>query len=274
MKPPRFIYHDPATVEEALGLLALHGDAARILAGGQSLMPMLNFRLARPDHVIDINRLAALATVIPGPDAGLRIGALVRQRTLERSELIRERCPMITQAMPFVGRPQIRYLPEQVIGEAGRASRHVERRHAGCPSIEGGGGQTVSIADSHHPPEERDGARSEEFGLDGVSDVRVALPTDPVPQKVVTAKLPERRRKVVLLRHDSVWARIDALIRHEESHSTRARQAFMRARVDWEGSPPAMVPIAAAVWSRVGSSTSSLTPPRVRSQPRARSRAL
>ena len=75
MKPPRFDYHDPATVDEALGLLALHADAARVLAGGQSLMPMLNFRLARPGHVIDINRLAALATVSPGPDAGLRIGS-------------------------------------------------------------------------------------------------------------------------------------------------------------------------------------------------------
>ena len=108
MKPPRFSYHDPATVEEALGLLAAHGDAARVLAGGQSLMPMLNFRLARPGHVIDVNRVAALATMSPGPDSGLRIGALVRQRTLERSPLIRERCPMIGQAMPFVGHPQIR----------------------------------------------------------------------------------------------------------------------------------------------------------------------
>jgi len=108
VKPPRFSYHDPAEVEDALGLLALHGDAARILAGGQSLMPMLNFRLARPGRVIDINRLAALCIVSPGPDAGLRIGALVRQRTLERSELIRERCPLIAQAMPFVGHPQIR----------------------------------------------------------------------------------------------------------------------------------------------------------------------
>jgi carbon-monoxide dehydrogenase medium subunit len=108
MKPPRFSYHDPATVEEALGLLAAHGDAARVLAGGQSLMPMLNFRLARPGHLIDVNRVAALATVSPGPDRGLRIGALVRQRTLERSPLIRERCPMIGQAMPFVGHPQIR----------------------------------------------------------------------------------------------------------------------------------------------------------------------
>jgi len=108
MKPPPFSYHDPATVEEALGLLAAHGDAARVLAGGQSLMPMLNFRLARPGHVIDVNRVAALATVSPGPDRGLRIGALVRQRTLERSPLVRERCPLIGQAMPFVGHPQIR----------------------------------------------------------------------------------------------------------------------------------------------------------------------
>lgn len=92
MNPPRFSYHDPATIEEALGLLARHGDAARILAGGQSLMPMLNFRLARSDHVIDINRLAALATVSPAPGSGQLIGPLVRQHALDRSTLIRERC--------------------------------------------------------------------------------------------------------------------------------------------------------------------------------------
>src|SRR5437773_1595860 len=61
MKPPRFAYHDPATVEEALDLLARHGDGARLLAGGQSLVPMLNFRLARPAHLVDINRLTGLA---------------------------------------------------------------------------------------------------------------------------------------------------------------------------------------------------------------------
>jgi CO/xanthine dehydrogenase FAD-binding subunit len=100
MKPPRFSYHDPTTVEEALGLLTRHGDAAKILAGGQSLMPMLNFRLVRPGHVIDINRLGDLATVVPGPDGGLQIGALVRQRALERSALIRERCPLMALACP------------------------------------------------------------------------------------------------------------------------------------------------------------------------------
>jgi len=108
MKPPRFDYHDPDTMEEALGLLARHGDGARVLAGGQSLVPMLNFRLARPAHVIDVNRLAGLGVAGPGPDAGLRIGALVRQRTLERSDAIRAHSPLIAQAMPFVGHLQIR----------------------------------------------------------------------------------------------------------------------------------------------------------------------
>jgi len=108
MKPPRFAYHDPSSIDETLDLLAHHGDGARILAGGQSLMPMLNFRLARPDHLVDINRVAELTLLQPGADGGLRIGALVRQRTLERAPLIRERCPLIAQAMPFIGHPQIR----------------------------------------------------------------------------------------------------------------------------------------------------------------------
>ena len=108
MKPPRFAYHDPSTTDDAVALLARYGDSARILAGGQSLMPMLNFRLARPDHLIDINRVAELATLQPSTDGGLRIGALVRQLTLERAPLIRERSPLIAQAMPFIGHPQIR----------------------------------------------------------------------------------------------------------------------------------------------------------------------
>jgi carbon-monoxide dehydrogenase medium subunit len=108
VKPPRFGYDDPATVEDALDLLARHGDAARILAGGQSLVPMLNFRLARPGRLVDINRVAGLAGVTATPDGGLRLGAMVRQRALERAPLVRERCPLLAEALPLVGHPQIR----------------------------------------------------------------------------------------------------------------------------------------------------------------------
>jgi aerobic carbon-monoxide dehydrogenase medium subunit len=107
VKPPRFRYDDPDTLAEVLDLLARHGDGAKVLAGGQSLMPMLNFRLARPSHVIDINRVDGLSGVAVSED-GLRLGALVRQRTLERAAPIRERCPLLAQAMPFVGHSQIR----------------------------------------------------------------------------------------------------------------------------------------------------------------------
>jgi carbon-monoxide dehydrogenase medium subunit len=112
VKPPRFKYHDPTTLDEALGLLAQYGDEAKILAGGQSLMPALNFRLARPAHLIDVNRIPGLAALGDNHDSGSRelttIGAMVRQRTLERSDLVRQRCPLITQALAFVGHAQIR----------------------------------------------------------------------------------------------------------------------------------------------------------------------
>ena len=108
MKPARFAYHAPASVEETLALLARHGEGARVLAGGQSLVPMLNFRLARPEHLIDINRLPGLDDIAVAADGGLRLGARVRQRALERSALVAGRCPLIAQAMPFVGHLQIR----------------------------------------------------------------------------------------------------------------------------------------------------------------------
>ncbi len=107
MKPPVFKYHDPGTLEEALALLASLGDDARVLAGGQSLMPLLNFRLARPAHLVDINRIAELGGVSRGAH-GVSLGAMVRQRELERSSLLAEACPLIGQAMPLVGHPQIR----------------------------------------------------------------------------------------------------------------------------------------------------------------------
>ena len=85
MKPARFEYFAPESVDEALGLLSQHGYDAKVLAGGQSLMPLLNMRLARPAVVVDINRIQSLDNVDISPDGGLVLGGLVRHRTLERN---------------------------------------------------------------------------------------------------------------------------------------------------------------------------------------------
>ncbi len=104
MKPPPFDYSAPQTLDEALGLL---GDDARPLAGGQSLVPLLNFRLARPDHLIDLNGVAELADLRANGDA-LHIGAMTRQGALERSDVVAARWPLLHQAVRLVGHPQIR----------------------------------------------------------------------------------------------------------------------------------------------------------------------
>jgi CO/xanthine dehydrogenase FAD-binding subunit len=104
VKPAPFEYAAPASVDEALGLL---GDDARVLAGGQSLVPLLNFRLARPERLVDINGLSELA-YLRASDGRLRIGALTRQAALERSPLVAERWPLLAQAIRLVGHPQIR----------------------------------------------------------------------------------------------------------------------------------------------------------------------
>lgn len=108
MKPAPFDYYAPTELAEALALLAEYGDEAKILAGGQSLMPMLNMRLSTPAVVVDINRLSELDYVTPRPDGGLAIGALTRQRQLERSPLVREPYPLLAAALPLIGHFQIR----------------------------------------------------------------------------------------------------------------------------------------------------------------------
>jgi carbon-monoxide dehydrogenase medium subunit len=107
VKPAPFTYHAPASAGEALALLAEHGDDAKVLAGGQSLLPLLNFRLARPGHLIDINRLPGLDAVERTP-AGWRIPALVRQRTAERSAGLAAAAPLLADALHQVAHPQIR----------------------------------------------------------------------------------------------------------------------------------------------------------------------
>ncbi len=106
MKPPAFRYIAPDTVEEALAALTQHGDEAKVLAGGQSLVPVMNFRLARPSVLVDLNRIASLAGITV--NGVIRIGAMTRQRAVERHPDIKQKAPLLAQALPHIAHPQIR----------------------------------------------------------------------------------------------------------------------------------------------------------------------
>jgi len=106
MKPAPFTYHDPTTIEEAVALLA-RCENARPLAGGQSLLPMLNFRYAMPDHVIDLNRITALSGIRIEADH-VAFGAMTRQRDIERDAGLAVACPILRAALRQVGHRQTR----------------------------------------------------------------------------------------------------------------------------------------------------------------------
>ena len=108
MKPAPFEYFAPTDMAEALDLLARYGDEAKILAGGQSLMPLMNMRLARPSVLVDINRLSALSHIALDANGALAIGALTRQRAIERASLIQTHYPLLAAVMPSLGHFQIR----------------------------------------------------------------------------------------------------------------------------------------------------------------------
>jgi carbon-monoxide dehydrogenase medium subunit len=107
MKPARFVYERPADLAEAIALLAAHGDDARPIAGGQSLMPMLAFRLSAPRVLVDIGRLPGLGAITIGEDA-TRIGALVRWCDIERDVRLRTAQPLLAAAIRHVAHYQIR----------------------------------------------------------------------------------------------------------------------------------------------------------------------
>lgn len=106
MKPPDFSYHDPRTTADVVGLLSTL-ENAKLLAGGQSLMPMLNMRFVLPDHVIDLNRVEGLSYIKERGDT-LEIGAMTRQRDIEFSAAVKTRCPLMHEAITQVGHRQTR----------------------------------------------------------------------------------------------------------------------------------------------------------------------
>src|SRR5215210_2876227 len=108
MKPPSFEYHAPATLQEALVLLSEHADEAKVLAGGQSLVPSMNFRLASPSILVDLNGIPDLFGMEADDAAGLHIRAMTRQRTVERDARVARLAPLVAEAMPYIAHPQIR----------------------------------------------------------------------------------------------------------------------------------------------------------------------
>lgn len=107
MKPPPFLHLQPASIDEALSMLAEHAPDARVLAGGQSLVPMMNFRIARPTVLVDINRIPELAYIRDGGDS-LLIGAMTRERTVEKSDLVKSACPLLSDATENIAHLPIR----------------------------------------------------------------------------------------------------------------------------------------------------------------------
>lgn len=106
MKPAPFKYVAPESLDDAFTLLRRHGQEGKILAGGQSLVPLLNMRLARPAVLIDLNRVRSLDYIRNGKE--VRIGAMTRQRAAELSPLVRQKLPLLAEAIQYVGHPQIR----------------------------------------------------------------------------------------------------------------------------------------------------------------------
>jgi len=120
MKPSAFEYFTPSTVREAVELLRSHGDEAKILAGGQSLIPMMNFRVARPKVLIDINKIKEL-DYIREEKGELVIGGLTRERTLEVSPMVKKKCPILAEAISYIG-----HLPIRTRGTIGGSLVHAD----------------------------------------------------------------------------------------------------------------------------------------------------
>jgi len=120
MKPPPFEYHDPGSVGEAIALVGRYGGEARLLAGGQSLVPLLNFRLANPAALIDLNRIGELS-YIREQDGQVRIGAMTRQRAIECSTIVQQRIPLLAEATRMVG-----HLPTRTRGTIGGSIAHAD----------------------------------------------------------------------------------------------------------------------------------------------------
>jgi carbon-monoxide dehydrogenase medium subunit len=139
VKPAAFRYHRPASLDAALALLAEHGDAAKPIAGGQSLVPMMNLRLAQPAELVDLGDLHALRTIRFDGDA-IEVGAMVRHHELETDERVLERCPLLAEAAATIGHYAIRQR-----GTVGGSLAHADPA-AQWPLVAATLGATIEVA--------------------------------------------------------------------------------------------------------------------------------
>jgi CO/xanthine dehydrogenase FAD-binding subunit len=142
LKPAAFRYHRPRKVDEALSLLREFGEASKILAGGQSLMPLMNFRLAQPAHLIDVNFIAGM-DYVRSENGALKIGFLARQSSLLDHPLVRQRCPLLAGALAYVGYEQTRNRGT-LCGSLAHADPAAE-----LPAVLAALGGTVTVASSN-----------------------------------------------------------------------------------------------------------------------------
>jgi carbon-monoxide dehydrogenase medium subunit len=221
MKPAPFEYYAPTSVEQALAHLAEHGYEAKVLAGGQSLVPMMNFRLVQPSVLVDLNSIPDLEFIQPDEGGGLRIGALTRHYQVELDPLVAARTPLLHEAVPKIGYPQIRRR-----GTLGGSLCHAD------PSAEL---VAVSVALNAHfrlrSPRGERWVPAQDFFLGLFTTVlepdelmvEVALP--PLPARTGASFLEVARR-----RHDFALVGVAALVSLDENGGCRqARMVFLSA---------------------------------------------
>lgn len=178
MKPAPFEYDAPSTLDEALAILAEHGDDSKVLAGGQSLVPLMNFRLARPARIVDLNGIGSLSH-IERRNGSVLIGAMTRHSELEQSETIAAGWPVLTEAVGWVGHQQIRNR-----GTAGGSVAHADPA-AELPAV-------LAALDASFHIKSRDRSRTLGWRDFFVAELTTALEPDEILVDVEVPALPER----------------------------------------------------------------------------------